>query len=281
MRTPPGLWLLFIPGINLVYQVLMFTPRYDDLDRVLSTLGVLAALVLALAVTLVLAVQYDVIAAADARLLLHSETNNYARYYQKFNTGHSAPSKNFILQAFGSIVALTMCLVLDVLLYTFMAFARIRGDSHRRWYRFERWILLLLVALLITGTYFFFAALVFFTMMMTPDYIVEDEGSRGLKGVYDMAYFLVWTIVVGAVVASVIVGAANYHSLRDPLDDNGSLISSSSRVTPLPGWSLPKRWSDTDSGGTQGDRAPEPAVPAAEITVGIAGEADHEGQVTT
>lgn len=222
----------YVPYINSAYDLVFDkTPTADSVKDLLNLIGLINALMLGIAFSVVTAVDYGSAIEADERFMTPSSDPDKNGYYELYVSNDSmraseefgAPSAKFLYDSGVGIVCLFNSLIITLLGYMDIVHKDFDGETPRKrellmesWWKAGRW---LVIAALVFGYFGVVKTIVSFSplvYLLFPDYPVERSGElvRQKNAPYEYMQFLLntaWLCLNFALICMGIGTALRYH----------------------------------------------------------------------
>ncbi|KAG2501902.1 hypothetical protein HYH03_000400 [Edaphochlamys debaryana] len=227
-----------LPLINFLAQFLLANPDYEATTALLSTLGLISALLLAVVLALPGTVSYDELVAADARFGYPDDTS--PTYSAEAAAWWRAHGKKAVEErhspgfAFGALATvsgwlLTVSLLTVVVQYMYLGCAKSiaeRLDPHvfmRLYHKWNRWVFIAVFSSIVIGTGCFFMSMYYMVIVKWPDYAVYGPGKQYGGQVYRPLYLFVIAIPVFVGIAGLFAGLSQYELYAESLKVNNAV----------------------------------------------------------
>lgn len=209
--------LMAIPIVNFFVQFFLADPTYDSTNNLLSTLGLISALLLAVVFSLPGTVSRDELVAGDALYGFPNKGNPDANpSLMKWWGGKSmSPSYEFGKNISLSAWFLTVALLVVVVQYMFLGIGRTMAEGlpeskfMKIYHKYNRWVFVAVVAAIVVGCGTFFYAMAFMVVIKWPDYWIQEK-TKG-AAVYSPIFLLVIGVPIAVAAGAALAGQAQYE----------------------------------------------------------------------
>ncbi|PNH10925.1 hypothetical protein TSOC_002307 [Tetrabaena socialis] len=205
-----------LPIFNFFFQFMFANPDYDATSNLLSTMGLISALLLAIVFALPGTVSYDELVASDLRFGFPDDTSptfNAAAAAWWRRSGMRLGARPFYPPsfAFGALSVLSAWCLTVVLLTVVVQGAKLPAETFMRLYhKWNRWVFFADVTCVVVGCGAFFGAMFYCVVVKWPDYVVYGNTTDSIK-VYDQVYTFVMIIPAFVLGATILAGFAQYE----------------------------------------------------------------------